>query len=198
MRIRLALAPWWVSWIATAFLTAAFAGPVWLLLLQGPDANAWWPMFLAAIGFGAVMATLATITQRPIRRAMAAAVDGLDRSGRAHAITATRRGGVPTDPQVLAAAIRLCTASLGGRVRQSPSGWWAKIIPWIGPALFASIAILNLVAGDHRKAIGYAGVAAFIAATSWWSTYAGNHTQARRDLMDAAAERTNAAVVTDT
>lgn len=197
MWIRLALAPWWVSWIAMAFLTAAFAGPVWLLL-QAPDADAWRPMFLAAIGFGAFMASVATITQRSMRRVMAAAVDGLDRSGRARAITATRRGDIPTDPQVLSAAIRLCTASLGGRVRRSPSGWWAKIMPWIWPALFASIAVLDLAAGEHRKAIGYVGVAAVIAATSWWSTHAGNHTQARLDLMNTAAERTNATVVTDT
>lgn len=53
------------------------------------------------------------------------------------------------------------------RARHTPSGWWPKIIPWIGPAIFTSIVILNLAAGDYRKAIGYGGVSAFIAATSW-------------------------------
>lgn len=187
MWIRLTLTPWWAFWTATAFSTAAIFGPVWLLL-QGPDTTARWPIFIAATGFGAVMATLATITQRPMRRTMATAVNGLDRSARGQAITATRRGDIPTDPAVLTAAIGLCTASLGGQPRRSPSGWWAKTIPWIGPAIFTSIAILSLAAGDHRKAIGYAGVAAFIAATSWWSTYAGIRTHARLHLLNAAAD----------
>jgi len=190
MWIRLLLAPWWVPWIATAFLTAAFVGPIWLLL-QGPDTHIGWPMFVTATGFGAFMATLASIAQRPTRRTMATAVNGLDRAGRAQAITATRHGAIPTDPHILAAAIGLCTASLGDVVRRSPSGWW-RIIPWIGPAIFTSIVILNLAAGDYRKAIGYGAVSAFIAATSWWSTHAGNRTQERLDLMKAAAANTTA------
>lgn len=194
MWIRLQLAPWWVPWIAMAFLTAAFAGPFWLLL-QGPDTRLGWPMFVAASGFGAFMATLASIAQRPTRRAMATAVNGLDRAGRARAITATRHGDVPTDPHILAAAIGLCTASLGDRVRRSPSGWWPRIIPWIGPAILASIAILRLAAGDYRKAIGYGAVSAFIAATSWWSTHAGNRTQARLDLMNSAAAEQNSTTI---
>jgi len=36
----------------------------------------------------------------------------------------------------------------------------------IGPAIFASIVILNLAAGDNHKAIGYGAVSASIAATS--------------------------------
>jgi len=42
MWIRLLLAPWWVSWIATALLTAAFVGPIWLL--QRPDNDIGWPI----------------------------------------------------------------------------------------------------------------------------------------------------------
>lgn len=193
MWIRLTLAPWWVFWIAMAFLTAATFGPIWLL--QGADANVGWPIIVAANGFGVCMATVATIAQRPMRRTMAAAVSGLDRSARAQAITATRRGDIPTDPTVRAAAIGLCTASLGGQAQRSPAGRWAKTIPWIGPAIFTSIAILELATEDYRKAIGYAGVAAFIAATSWWSTYAGNHTRARLDLLNAAAEGNGATTV---
>jgi len=199
MWIRLLLAPSWVSWIATALLTAAFVGPIWLLL-QRPDTDIGWPIFAAATGFGVLMATLATIAQRPTRRTMANAVNGLDRAGRAQAITATRHGEmIPTDPHILAAAIELCTASLGDRARHSPSGWWPKIIPWIGPAIFTSIVILNLAAGDYRKAIGYGGVSAFIAATSWWSTHAGNRTQERLDRMKAAAaEHNSTTAATDT
>ncbi len=188
MSIRLAIAPWWVSWAGMAFMTAAMFGPIWLLL-QATDTTIGRPIFITAIAFGLIMATLTAIIQRPIRRALGAAVVGLDRHGREQAITATRRGDVPADPAVLAAAIRLCTITLG---LQSKETRWAKSVPWVGPVIFTVIAAVNFAAGEHRKALGYIVVVALIGATGWWSARARHRTQARLNLMNAAAERNDA------
>jgi hypothetical protein len=191
MWIRLAIAPWWVSWTVTAVLTAAIFGPLWLLL-QESDTTVGRPILITAVAFGLTMATLTTIAQRPIRRSLAAAVSGLDRARRAQAITATRRGDIPTDPAVLAASTRLCTISLGGR---HPAPGWATSIPWIGPAVFTAVAGLNFAAGHHRAAIGYTAIAALLGATNWWNARVRADMRARSDLMNAAAEHNGAAVV---
>ena len=80
MSIRLALAPWWVSWAAVAILTAVIFGPMWLLLET--DTTIGRPIFITAAAFGQRRKML-----RAALKSLEGAVEALEASG----IDPTRR-----------------------------------------------------------------------------------------------------------
>jgi 4-amino-4-deoxy-L-arabinose transferase-like glycosyltransferase len=115
MWARLVVAPWWVLWLVNAALFAAALIAICALGLPGfTDAGWIWPL-VSVVGFSLIATALTTIAQRPVQQSYAPAIAGLSLPQRSQAAKALRRGEIPSDPRVLAAAIRVGNLSLAYR-----------------------------------------------------------------------------------
>jgi hypothetical protein len=114
--------------------------------------------------FGALLAW----GQQPKHRAFTAALAGLSSSERSQAIRSLSGREIPTDPEVLAAAMELAGVVAAGR---NPSrGLWVLRLVMLG--LFAVAAIALIVNGNVRQGVAWAGLGLVFAGGVAWEWYA--------------------------
>lgn len=183
VNIRFLLAPWWVRWLAILVATTVIAGPMWLLLMSN-DESSWTARAMQVPVLSVSLATMITVVQERFRRSFFAVLAGLDATQRAHAIRASQGGDIPPDPAVLSAAIRLCTLVVGTRLR-TPR--WARQVTRCTPAIFALIAVIDLIGHDLRRATAYVLFAILMALSLWWESRHAQRMQARLEFLRAAA-----------
>ncbi len=118
---------------------------------------------------------------------------------RTQTIKALRRGQVPSDPRVLAAAIRVGTISLPYRRRAAR---WQKTAQWWVPATYAVGAVVFELTGNNtRLALLWAGFALFFGVLFVWRSYRSRRVPQHVERLRAAAtgipEAASAAVETE-
>jgi hypothetical protein len=162
MWARMIVAPWWVRWLVDAAV-------VTLALLAITAAT--WPTFFAVhgwllgvavlLGFGLAAAVPVVRVQSSVQHAYADALTGLNLEQRTQIVKALRRGEVPADPRVLAAAVRAGAVSLAYRRHaarwQNTSQWWL-------PVAYVVLAVASFALNSPRQALLWLGFAAFFAA----------------------------------
>jgi hypothetical protein len=182
---RLVVAPWWVAWLVTA---ARFAVAVVALCLLGirdfyARTGGIWGL-LALVGFSLVVTAVTTRAQRAMWRSFAPTVTGLTRPERSQAVRALRRGEVPADPRVLAAAIRIGDLSMVYRRRIPKRQWWFQ---WLVPILWILAGALAFVGHDTRTGLTWTGLAVLLAVYYGWVSYARRRLSRRLELLHSAA-----------
>jgi hypothetical protein len=111
MGIRLMLQPFWIRAFAYGFAFAVLFGLQSCFAQSSRLVSVIVSTLIAGAGFGAMMA----YQTKSVHGLVTDAVAGLGDTGRAEAITAVTKGGIPGDRGVRNAAWRLGTAYLGGR-----------------------------------------------------------------------------------
>ncbi len=186
MWARLVVAPWWVRWFASASRLALGFIPLALLLV--PDLVFHLvPGLMAVLGFTFFFAAPITLVQRPTQRGFAAAVAGLSGRQRTQVARALRRGEIPSDPDVLAAAIRVGTLTMAYR-RRAPS--WQKTSKWWLPAMYMGIGLLEFLLNDTRRGVVWVVLTLALAAQSVWVSYRGRHLLKHLQRLRSAASST--------
>ncbi|WAJ46681.1 hypothetical protein OK015_09595 [Mycobacterium sp. Aquia_216] len=185
MWARLVVAPWWVLWLvnATTFTVTVFA--ICVLGFPGFAASGWtWPV-LSVLGFSFVITALMTIARRPMQQSYARTVDGLTLPQRSQAINALRRGKVPSDPPVLAAAIRIGNLTMAYR-RRVPR--WQKRLAWCVPVLWVMAGVLAFVGNNARGGLTWGVLALWIAARLAWASHKARRLPGHLELLRSAAD----------
>lgn len=185
MWARLVVAPWWVRWLVAAFwVAAAYIAFAALLIPSFFKALGWtWgPIWIT--GFSLIATALLTHDQRPIQQRFAAAVAGLNRPQRSRVVKALRRGEIPADPQVLAAAIRVGALSKAYRRRASRS---QQVFKWSIPVLLIVAVVLDLIGNDKRQAALWSGLMLFVLARYAWLSHRARQLDQNLETLRAAA-----------
>lgn len=185
MWARMVVAPWWARWLVNALVTAVALGVIATFGLPSVVATIGWLWALVAVvGFSLVFTGAAVFIQNPVAQTYAAALAGLNLRQRTEAVKALRRGVVPSDARVLAAAIRVGTLNLAylGRAMR-----WQRTAKWWVPALYVVLAILDFTANDTKRGLLWAGFALYFAAYFGWTSYRARQLPQRVGLLRAAA-----------
>jgi hypothetical protein len=194
MWVRLISAPWWVRWLVTALLVALLLAPILAVFVPDVAHSARWAWGLLFLGiYSLVLAAVAAALQRPVQRTYLAAFDGLSRPQRSEAVRALRRGEVPADPAVVAAAIRVGTLSMAYQRRARR---WNRTSRWWVPGLWVVLAAVGFLAGDIRHGALWAWFALIMATSAAWSWYRGRHFRQHLEQLRAAAKSAPAAAAT--
>lgn len=181
MFVRLARAPWWVTWMALVAVIAGVYGPVWLLMDGTADG---WPLFgFNVVGLSVALATVVLLLQWRVRRSYAAALAGLTWTQQQHAATAMWRGAIPTDPAVLESSIRLILINKALRDRQPR---WGKRFEPVLPLVLAANTAISLAAGDRQRSLGYLALSLLMAVLLAWAAYVRRRMRTRLRLLRAA------------
>lgn len=184
MWARLVVAPLWVLWLVNAAVFTLALSVICGLGLRGFAAAGWtWPL-LSVLVFSVIVTALMTWAQRPIRQSYARTVTGLDLAQRSQAVKALRRGAVPSDPDVLAAAIRIGDLSMAYR-RRVPA--WQRRVAWVVPVLWVVAAVLEFVGNDVRAGLTWGGLAVLVAARMGWARHKARPLPERLELLRSAA-----------
>ncbi|OHV06681.1 hypothetical protein [Mycobacterium talmoniae] len=183
MRDRLLDGPWWLRWLVRSLVTVIGVSAYYALLFPlTPRAMGWGgaTVWLAGVSlaFGAAVTALYAPTSRGYRAALA----GLSGPQRRQAVRSLRRGGIPDDPAVVAAALRLGALLDAYRQRMS---WLQRTSPWWLSAL-ALGALTVAFAGGLRQRWVYAAVAVAVVAVSLRTRNARRRRQHRLELLRAA------------
>jgi hypothetical protein len=185
MWARLVVAPWWVLWLVNAATFTVTLGAICVLGFSRVGASGWtWPLLSIAV-FSVVATALITLSRRPIQQSYARTVAGLDLPQRAQAVGALRRGEVPSDPAVLAAAIRIGDLSMAYR-RRVPR--WQKWVAWCVPLLWVVGGVLGFVGNDARAGLTWTALALLIAARMAWASHKARRLPGRLELLRSAAD----------
>jgi hypothetical protein len=194
---RSVLAPWWVSWLVSAALTAATLAAV--AALRSPSfftITGWLWGLLAVAGFSLLISASVVFVQRPMRQAYAAALMGLSAEQRTQIGKALRRGELPSDPRVFGAAVRIGTLKLA-YVGRALRGWRSRPIAWWVPAILLLAGVLAFVGNDIRQGMFRVGLALYIAAYYAWLRYRKDqltkHVESLRANADSDAATAGAA-----
>lgn len=193
MWARLVVAPWWVRWLLSASMLTVvfFAMLVWVI--PGFVSAGWlWP-FLCVLGIGLIMAALTTFAQRPIFESYRPAVAGLSLGQRKQAVRALRSGEAPSDPQVLASAVRIGNLSTAYHARVSD---WQRKVAWCVPALWIVAAILEFVGHSIRGGLTWIALAVLIGARMAWASYRVRRLPNRLESLRKAADASPQALAT--
>jgi hypothetical protein len=185
MWARLVVAPWWVLWLVNAATFTVTLLAICVLGFPGFAASGWtWPL-LAVLGFSVVVTALLTLARRPIQQSYAPTVTGLNLTQRSQAVKALRRGEVPSDPAVLAAAIRIGNLSAAYR-RRVPR--WQKRLAWCVPVLWLVAGVLAFVGDNARGGLTWSALALWIAARLLWASHKARRLPQRLELLRSAAD----------
>lgn len=185
MWARLVVAPWWVLWLVNASTVAVVFIGICVLGIPGFTATGWvWPL-VSVVGFSVLVAAMVTIAQRPVQQSYAPAVAGLSLPQRSQAARALRRGEVPSDPQVLAAAVRVGTLSMAYQRRVTRA---QRIFRWLLPVLWIVAGALGFVGGDTRSGWTWVGLAVLVAILFAWTSYKAPRLSRRLELLRSAAD----------
>ncbi|ORV47963.1 hypothetical protein AWC05_05140 [Mycobacterium florentinum] len=178
------MAPWWVLWLVNAATFTVTLSVICGLGLPGFAASGWtWPL-LSVLVFSVIVTALMTRARRPIQQSYARTVTGLDLAQRSQAVKALRRGEVPSDPAVLAAAIRLGDLSMAYG-RRVPG--WQRRAAWSVPALWVVAAVLEFVGNNARAGLTWSALALLMAARMAWAIHKARPLPARLELLRSAA-----------
>jgi hypothetical protein len=137
------------------------------------------------LGFSVIVSALITRARWPIQQSYARTVTGLDLSQRLQAVKALRGGEVPSDPAVLAAAVRVGNLSMA-YLRRVPS--WQRKFVWVVPALWATAGVLEFVGRDVRAGLTWTGLALLIAVRMARAMHRGRRLPERLALLRTAAD----------
>ncbi|WAC90236.1 hypothetical protein [Mycobacterium sp. Aquia_213] len=185
MWARLVVAPWWVLWLVNAAIFTVTLSVICALGLPGFAASGWtWPL-LSILVFSMIVTALMTRARRPIQQSYALTVTGLDLAQRLQAGKALRRGEIPTDPVVLAAAIRIGNLSMAYQ-RRVPR--WQRRLAWVVPVLWVVAATLEFVGNNARAGLTWIGLALLVAARMAWAIHKARPLPARLELLRSAAD----------
>jgi hypothetical protein len=193
MWARLVVAPWWARWLWSASVIALLLIAILAWGFPGFGTAGWlWPLGWIVL-FSLIVTALTTAAQNPVYQSYGPAIAGLSLAERSQAVQALRRGAAPSDPRVLAAAIRIGNLSMAyqGRV----PGWQRKVA-WCVPALWVVAGILQFVGHNVRGGITWIGLAALIGARLAWAAYRVRRLPERLQLLRAAAESSPQALST--
>ncbi|CDO87651.1 hypothetical protein AWC29_27740 [Mycobacterium triplex] len=185
MWARLVVAPWWVLWLVNAATFTIALSVICGLGLPGFAASGWiWPL-LSVLMFSVIVTALTTPARRPIQQSYARTVTGLDLAQRSQAVKALRGGEVPSDPAVLAAAIRIGDLSMAYR-RRVPV--WQRRVAWAVPVLWVVAAVLEFVGNDMRAGLTWSGLALLVAARMARVIDKARRLPGRLEVLRAAAD----------
>ena len=193
MWARLVVAPWWVRWLVSASVFAVLLVAIFAWVISGFVSTGWPWALVSVVVFSLIVTALTTLAQRPISDSYAPAIAGLNLSQRKQVVRALRRGEVPVDPQVLAAAIRVGTLSLAYH-RRVPDR--QRKLAWCVPALWVVAGILQFVGGSVGGGLTWTGLAVLIAARLAWASYRVRRLPERLQLLRAAADSSPQALST--
>jgi hypothetical protein len=188
---RLVVAPQWVLWLVNAAVFAVALIAICVLGIPGFAATGWvWPL-VSVVGFSLIATAIKTIAQRPIQQSYAPAVAGLSLPQRSQAGKALRRGEVPSDPQVLAAALRVGNLSMAYQRRVPP---WQRVFRWCVPILWIVAGALGFVGGNARSGWTWVGLAVLVAILLAWSSYKTRRLSRHVELLRSAADSSPQAI----
>jgi hypothetical protein len=141
---------------AVVALVPMLAAPELIHALRWP-----WPVVILAIAAVAMGGLWAVVTQ-PQHRLYLAVLQGFSPTDRHRAVDAIRRGGVPEDPAVLGAAIRLSRLSgpRKGLAKQQLIFTVLAIVAWI------VLAVLAFMRGDLRQGVFWLVVSVIVGAAT--------------------------------
>lgn len=159
------------------------AGPLWMALM--PDDGSSWKVRAVQVPiFSVGTATMLTVAQERFRRSFSAVLTDLDATQRRHAIQASQRGDIPSDPAILSTALRLCELAIGSRLR-SPL-WARRIAQWM-PAFWVLMAIIYFLDHAPRRGIIWLGLSLLMAIIVWRDARLLQRLQKRLESLRAAA-----------
>jgi hypothetical protein len=182
---RLVVAPWWVLWLVNASVFAFGIIAICVLGIPGFVATGWvWPL-VSVVGFSLIATAMVTIAQRPIQQSYAPAVAGLSQLQRSQAAKALRHGEVPSDPPVLAAAVRVGNLSMAYQ-RRVPH--WQRVFRWCVPVLWIVAGVLGFVGDNTRSGLTWIGLAVLMAILFAWTSHKARRLWQRLELLRSAAD----------
>lgn len=184
MWARLVVAPWWVHWLLNAAILAVTLSVLGAFVFPGLMALGWaWPL-LSLVAFSLIVTALLTRARRPVQQSYARIVAGLNLEQRSNVVRALRTGEAPSDPAVLAAAIRVGDLSAAYLRRVPP---WQRRLAWLVPLLAAAAAVLEFVGHDARLGLVWAALALLVAIRLGRTTRAARQLPQRLELLRSAA-----------
>lgn len=184
MWARMVVAPWWLRWLVDAAVAAvALTAIVAAILPTFVATTGLWGL-VALLGFSLAAAAPIVLVQTSVQRSYAAALAGLTLEQRTQTVKALRGGQVPSDPRVLAAAIRVGTIS---RAYGRRAARWQKTAIWWLPATYAAGAVVFEFTGNTRQALLWAGFALLFAALFAWRSYRSRRLPQHVERLRAAA-----------
>ena len=172
IRDRLWLSPLWVQGLIQAALATIFVGTVVVVYFPMFILRVGWPLsVLAVTGLCAITLGAVLFLQRPIRQRGLAALGGETSQHRLAALASLRSGEVPTNTDVLAAAIRY-----GDMVQsyQRKTSRIQRALPWVVPAVAIAYGVVEL----FRLPARFGGL--LIGVGLWWIVLAVLRTRRRR------------------
>jgi hypothetical protein len=182
---RLIVAPWWVLWLVNAWLFALGLIAVCVLAIPGLVATGWAWLLVSMVGFSLPATAIMTVAQRPIQQSYAPAVAGLSLPQRSQAAKALRRAEVPSDPHVLAAAVRVGNLSMAYQ-RRVPL--WQRVFRWCVPVLWIVAGALGFIGDNIRSGLTCVGLAVLVAILLAWTSYKTRRLSQRLELLRSAAD----------
>ena len=154
MGIRLVLQPFWIRAFAYGVPFAVLFGLQSCFAQSSRPVSVIVSTLIAGAGFGVMMA----YQTKSLHASMTDAVAGLGDTGRAEAITAVTKGGIPGDRGVRNAAWRLGTAYLGGKSEaQLKRREWLTLV--VLTLLVFLLSYLTTLTPSRYEATLYAGLA---------------------------------------
>jgi hypothetical protein len=181
----------WERYLANAALVAAvFAFMAWLMFPPFATASGWAWKVLAIAAVGLTAAAAQAVAARPASRIFAEALTGLNRVQRAQVLKALRGKTIPTDPAVLATAIRVGAIGQAYHQRYTQK---QKIWRFVLPAIYVVIAALQLIghSGAHQihQALMWLALAVYFGAYFVWIAHRGRQLdRAQSQLREAAID----------
>lgn len=193
MWARLVVAPWWVLWLVNAATFTVTLSVICGLGFPGFAASGWtWPL-LSVLVFSVIVTALLTRARLPIQQGYARTVTGLNLAQRSQAVKALRRGEIPSDPAVVAAAVRIGNLSMAYQ-RRVPAR--QRRLAWGVPVLWVVAAVLEFVGNDVRAGLTWSGLALLVAARMAWAMHNASRLPARLELLRSAADASPPALST--
>lgn len=185
MWARMVVAPWWARWLLSALEAALVI--TWAVVLLFPKflaVTGWLWGVVALAGFSLAAAAAGVCIQHPIRQNYAATVTGLNLLQRSQIVNALRRGHIPSDPRVLAAAIRVGALNLA-YLRRTPR-WQRTAAKWWMPPLLGGMAVMGFIGNEPRRGVFWTGFAVFLVSQSTWLWYKTRRLPQHIELLRAA------------
>jgi hypothetical protein len=180
MFLRLLGAPWWVRWLVWSLFTALVVILIWGVAFpyvhNATDVG--WAL-AAGLGLGAAV----TLWQQPGHHAFVAAVSGLSGEEKSEAVRSLYGGEIPSDPEVLGAAMELAEVSAASR---NPGR-----VMWVFRLMFlvswAASAIGQIAMGEVIRGVVWAGLGLVVGASWAWDWRYLRRLRIRYDSLREAA-----------
>ncbi|BBZ15166.1 hypothetical protein MBRA_53610 (plasmid) [Mycobacterium branderi] len=179
------VAPWWARWLVNGLVSAVMLTAIVAALFPGFVGRTGWLWALVSLaGLSLAVAGPMVYLEKPVRHQYAAALTGLNLEQRSQVSRALRRGEVPSDPRVLASAIRVGTVSLAYLRRATR---WQTTAKWWMPAMYLVLAVLAFVDNDIRRGLLWTGFTVYFATYFAWTSYKARRLPQNVELLRAAA-----------